>query len=79
MSSLADKLLGFPPWLALALIFHPVWLVEGAQRRSEFNAFFGHLAMIGGMLYVYAFGAGAWSLDRAQGHARLEPASLPAR
>ena len=31
--------------------------------RIQHAAFFEHMAMIGGMLYVAAFGAGAFSLD----------------
>lgn len=49
--------------LALALIFHAYWAVPAAAARSEFNAFFEHLGMIGGMLYVARFGPGAFSLD----------------
>jgi putative oxidoreductase len=49
--------------MALALIFHPFWAEEAAQRRADYSSFFGHLSMMGGMLYVYVFGAGAWSVD----------------
>ena len=34
-----------------------------AQAHAQHAAFFEHLSMMGGMLYVVAFGAGAYSLD----------------
>jgi putative oxidoreductase len=50
--------------LSLALIFHAYWTVsDPAAARSDANAFFGHLSMMGGMLFVVAFGGGAFSLD----------------
>ena len=50
--------------LSLALIFHAYWTVsDPAAARTNANSFFGHLAMMGGMLFVVAFGAGAYSVD----------------
>lgn len=49
--------------LALALIFHAYWTFPAAAARSQHGDFFQHIAMMGGMLYVVAFGAGALSLD----------------
>jgi putative oxidoreductase len=50
--------------LSLALIFHAYWTVsDPAAARSDANSFFGHLSMMGGMLFVVAFGAGAYSVD----------------
>jgi putative oxidoreductase len=49
--------------LALAVLFHAYWALPPAEARSQFNVFFEHVAMMGGMLYVVAFGAGAYSLD----------------
>jgi putative oxidoreductase len=51
-------------WVSLALIFHPYWTVgDRAAARTEASSFFGHLSMMGGMLFVVAFGAGAYSVD----------------
>jgi putative oxidoreductase len=47
----------------LALIFHAYWAVPEAAARAQHAFFFIHLAMVGGMLYVVAFGAGPYSLD----------------
>jgi putative oxidoreductase len=49
--------------LTLALIFHAYWAVPGAEARVQAAFFYGHLSMMGGMLVVVAFGAGAYSLD----------------
>src|ERR1700677_3724716 len=51
----------------LAFLFHAYWTVPAAEARNQFNAFFEHLAMIGGMLYVVAFGPGAYSIDAVLG------------
>lgn len=51
--------------LTLALIFHAFWTVTGPAQRAEYSVFFNHISMMGGMLYVVAFGAGALSLDEA--------------
>ncbi len=49
--------------MTLALIFHAYWNAPTAQARVQASFFFGHLSMMGGMLVVAAFGAGAWSVD----------------
>lgn len=54
--------------LALAVIFHPFWAVPGAQAALQHAMFFEHLSMMGGMLFVVAFGAGPMSLDAMRRH-----------
>lgn len=49
--------------IALAVIFHAYWTMTGAAAHAQHSDFFEHLAMMGGMLYVVAFGAGPYSLD----------------
>jgi putative oxidoreductase len=49
--------------LALAVLFHPYWAAAGAAARTQHAFFFGHLAMMGGMLFMVAFGAGPFSID----------------
>jgi len=50
--------------LSLALIFHAYWtLPDAAAARTDASFFFGHVSMMGGMLFVVAFGAGAYSID----------------
>jgi putative oxidoreductase len=53
--------------LVLALIFHPYWLAPAAAESVQHIIFFNHVAIIGGMLCVVAFGAGAYSLDALRG------------
>jgi putative oxidoreductase len=59
-------------WAALALaifivplliFFHPFWV-----DASEMTQFFKNLSMMGGFLYVAAFGAGKYSLDAKFGN-----------
>lgn len=49
--------------LMLAVIFHPFWAVPTAQAGTQASFFFGHLSMMGGMLFVFTFGPGPASLD----------------
>ena len=54
--------------LSLALLFHGYWaLADAAARRTDAASFFGHLSMMGGMLFVVTFGAGAYSIDALMG------------
>lgn len=45
------------------LVFHAFWAVEGPGARMEQIQFMKNLCIMGGMLYVMAFGAGPLSLD----------------
>jgi len=49
--------------LTLALTFHDYWAMPAAVAHEQRVAFLEHLAMMGGMFYVFAFGAGVCSLD----------------
>lgn len=44
-------------------IFHTFWTVEPAQQSMQQIQFMKNIAIMGGMLYVMAFGAGPLSLD----------------
>jgi putative oxidoreductase len=59
--------------MALAIIFHAYWTMSGAAARTEHAAFFEHLSMMGGMLYVFMFGGGAYSVDAWLGLGNLQP------
>ncbi|TFZ02153.1 DoxX family protein [Ramlibacter henchirensis] len=59
-------------WAALGLaifvavitpLFHNFWAMPEAQQMMQKQAFWKNLAVVGGLLYVYAFGPGGWSLD----------------
>jgi putative oxidoreductase len=66
--------------LSLALIFHAYWTVsDAAAARTDASFFFGHLSMMGGMLFVVAFGAGAYSIDALMGRWTSAPVSATNR
>jgi putative oxidoreductase len=59
-------------WAALALavftlvasvLFHNYWAMPADQQRMQQLMFMKNLAVTGGLLFVFAFGAGALSLD----------------
>ena len=59
-------------WAALALaaftlvatfIFHNFWAVPEAQQMTQQLMFMKNISVVGGLLFVFAFGAGALSLD----------------
>lgn len=45
------------------LMFHNFWAVDAAQYQNQLNHFLKNVAMVGGLLYVMAFGAGPLGLD----------------
>jgi putative oxidoreductase len=60
-------------WAALAIaiftlvsgiIFHNYWAVEAAQRMAQEINFWKNIAITGGMLMVFAFGPGRYSVDK---------------
>ena len=65
--------------VTLALVFHNYWAMPEAQMHAQQVAFLEHLSMLGGMLYVFAFGAGPWSLDALIGLERPRAAAAVAR
>ena len=61
-------------WAAWALILfvaiatfaaHRFWEFDAAQYRNQMNHFLKNLALIGGLLFVVAYGPGRLSADRA--------------
>jgi putative oxidoreductase len=45
------------------LLFHDFWSYSGSQATMQQIQFMKNLCIMGGMLYVMAFGAGALSID----------------
>ncbi len=47
-----------------SFVFHDFWRLTGLERQLQSAHFMKNLAIGGGLLYVVAHGAGAYSLDR---------------
>jgi putative oxidoreductase len=57
--------LAIAAWLVpVTLMFHGFWAVPADQVMNQTNHFFKNVAIFGGMLMVFAFGPGRYSLDR---------------
>ncbi len=50
--------------LAAGIIFHNDWAVDAAQRMGQEINFWKNVSMTGGLLMVYAFGPGRYSVDK---------------
>jgi putative oxidoreductase len=53
--------------IAAALFFHKYWAAPADQQMMQHINFFKNIAIAGGLLFVYAFGPGAYSLDARSG------------
>ena len=65
MNALCEAVKNYGPLagrLLLALIFHAFW-AAAANQQLETIQFMKNLSIMGGMLYVMAFGAGPLSID----------------
>jgi putative oxidoreductase len=49
--------------LIASLLFHNFWTMTGGAHMTNQLFFTKNLAVVGGMLFVFVFGPGAWSLD----------------
>jgi putative oxidoreductase len=49
--------------LVASFFFHSYWAVPEAQQFVQQLMFFKNIAVVGGLLSVAAWGAGAWSVD----------------
>ncbi|UUZ64300.1 DoxX family protein [Polaromonas sp. P1-6] len=49
--------------VVITFIFHNYWAVPAEQVMMQQLMFFKNIAVIGGLLTVAAWGAGAWSVD----------------
>jgi putative oxidoreductase len=51
--------------LAAAILFHDFWAAEAAQKMNQQINFLKNLAIAGGMLMVFAFGPGRYSVEKS--------------
>lgn len=49
--------------LVASLFFHAYWSMPAAQQAVQQLLFFKNIAVVGGLLTLFAWGAGAWSID----------------
>jgi putative oxidoreductase len=52
------------------LVFHSFWTYEGEQYREQMVHFMKNLAIMGGLLTVFAEGAGGWRIDAVRNGGR---------
>src|SRR5688572_19319425 len=50
--------------IPVTFVFHPFWGIPADQVQNQMNHFLKNVAIMGGLLVVFAFGAGAYSVDR---------------
>ena len=66
LTGFQTKLAGWLLFLYLiptTMLFHNFWALEGAERIDAQVHFFKNLAIMGGLLTLASFGAGAYSID----------------
>ena len=49
--------------LVITFIFHKFWGIPAEMVMSQQQAFFKNIGVVGGLLSIAAWGAGAWSVD----------------
>ena len=52
--------------VVVSFIFHNYWALPADEVMQEQQAFFKNIAVVGGLLTIAAWGAGAWSFDGKQ-------------
>lgn len=57
--------LGLFLWLIpVTLVFHRFWGIDAAQAQGQMTHFLKNLSIMGGMALLFAFGPGAYSIDK---------------
>jgi putative oxidoreductase len=49
-----------------SLVFHNFWALQGMERMDNQAHFFKNMAIMGGLLLLATYGAGAYSIDAAR-------------
>ena len=52
-------------WLIpTTFLFHKYWGIDPAQAQNQFNSFYKNVSIMGAFALLFAFGPGAYSLDK---------------
>lgn len=52
-------------WLIpVTIVFHKFWGIDAAEVQNQMNHFLKNVSLMGAMLLLFAFGPGAYSLDK---------------
>ncbi len=54
--------------LVASFFFHAYWAAPAEQHMIVSLLFYKNIAVVGGLLFLVAFGAGGWSLDAKRGN-----------
>ena len=54
--------------LVASFFFHAYWAAPAEQHMIVSLLFYKNIAVVGGLLFLVAFGAGGWSLDAQRGN-----------
>jgi putative oxidoreductase len=49
-----------------SVVFHNFWAMQGMEKMDNQAHFFKNVAIMGGLLFIATFGAGAYSIDAAR-------------
>src|ERR1700735_3780344 len=49
-----------------SVVFHNFWALQGMEKMDQQGHFFKNIAIMGGLLFIATFGAGAYSIDAAR-------------
>lgn len=52
--------------IPVSVTFHNFWALQGMEKMDNQVHFFKNIAIMGGLLFVATFGAGAYSIDAAR-------------
>ena len=62
---------------ATAFIFHAFWAAPADQAMNQSIHFWKNMAIMGGLLYVFSYGSGPFSVERSDEDARRAPRTVP--
>lgn len=52
-------------YIIITFLFHHFWDLDATSQQLQIVLFIKNIAIMGGLLYIIAYGAGRWSVDGA--------------